>query len=99
VEALLTLQPIIDEDSEVEMLDTAWFQELSLLSWGSGDAEKAAIALDRALAVLDEEREVLGGVSYWTFQETTPREYRADCEEMRRMIRGEPVRPAFLGPR
>jgi hypothetical protein len=53
-------------------------------------------ALDQALAKVGELADL--GVSSWTFQETMAGEYRKDCEEMRRMIRGEPVRPAFLGP-
>jgi tetratricopeptide (TPR) repeat protein len=95
-EAILALQPVLDADAGD--LATAWFQELALLFWGAGDPERASDALDQALARLDEQGEVLDDVSYWTFQETTPREYRFDCEEMRRMIRGEPVRPAFLAP-
>jgi MinD-like ATPase involved in chromosome partitioning or flagellar assembly len=97
-QALLTFQPVL-EWTQGENLDTIWFQKLALLHWGAGDTKKATDALDQALDTLDETGEVIDGVSYWSFQETTPREYRQDCEEMRRMIRGEAVQPAFLTPR
>ena len=84
-------------DANVEDLDTADFQKVALLHWGAGELEKAAAALDHALARLNETGNILDGVSYWTFQPTTPREYLADCAEIRRLIRGEPILPAFLG--
>ncbi len=86
------------------------FQDISLLHWGSGDAQKAAHSLDQALGILnrlcgafvrtggDHDLEVDPGVSSWSFQEGVVSEYRQDLEEMRRMFHGEPLRPAFLGP-
>jgi MinD-like ATPase involved in chromosome partitioning or flagellar assembly/tetratricopeptide (TPR) repeat protein len=91
------LPPGTSEDS-VELAATD-FQCLSLLWWGIGDSGKASALLDEAIRRLEENNESdLDGRSYWTFGETTPREFLYDCEEQRRMIRGEPVRPAFLGP-
>jgi cellulose biosynthesis protein BcsQ len=79
----------------------AGHQRLSLLSWGIGDSEKASALLDRAL----EESTKTGfisyrerGVSNWTFREASALEFRQHCEEQRRMIQGEPVQPAFIGP-
>jgi hypothetical protein len=37
-------------------------------------------------------------VSNWTFREASAHEFREHFEEQRRMIQGEPLRPAFLGP-
>jgi MinD-like ATPase involved in chromosome partitioning or flagellar assembly len=71
-------------------------QRLSLLHWGIGDTDRASVFLDRAL----EESGSAGlyrGVSEWTFQTASVHEFRQHCEEQGRMIRGEPIRPAFLG--
>ena len=78
----------------------SWFQDLSLLHWGAGDIQEAAAAQQNAVSILGDPSNLRFdiGISSWTFQESTVQEYRHDCEEMRRMIRGEPVRPAFLGP-
>jgi MinD-like ATPase involved in chromosome partitioning or flagellar assembly/tetratricopeptide (TPR) repeat protein len=88
LQALRACQPALESTSH---------QSLSLLYWGAGDRAKAADTIDQALAELDE---TYGGgdVSYWTFCPATACEYRQDCEEIRRMIQGEAVRPAFLGP-
>jgi tetratricopeptide (TPR) repeat protein len=74
-------------------------QRISLLYWGIGDAEKASDRLDRAVeesnktgSISDRER----GVSNWTFRTASVFEFRQHCEEMRRMIQGEPIHPAFL---
>jgi MinD-like ATPase involved in chromosome partitioning or flagellar assembly len=74
-------------------------QRLSLLHWGIGDTDRASVFLDRALEESSDDRGLLRGVSGWTFQEASVHEFRHHCEEQRRMIRGEPVRPAFLGAR
>ncbi|HTU20137.1 MAG TPA: ParA family protein [Gemmataceae bacterium] len=79
----------------------AHFQRMSLLYWGIGDSENASALLDRALAEFDKTgliSEGEGGVSNWTFREAAAHEFRQHCEEQRRMIQGEPIRPAFLGP-
>jgi tetratricopeptide (TPR) repeat protein len=86
-------------EGNADDLDPAFFQEVSLLYWMVGDVSRAAEALDHALTRLDEtDGKIMAGISSWTFGETTPREFRSDCEQQRRMIRGEPIRPAFLGP-
>jgi MinD-like ATPase involved in chromosome partitioning or flagellar assembly len=71
----------------------------ALVLWGLGLTEEAAAAVNQALANLEQwvdEGGINPGISYWTFQKTTPREYRADCEELQRMIGGDSIRPAFL---
>lgn len=114
VQALRAYEPIMDYNPFSSMLGDeedpydcssfkfygSWFQDLSLLYWGAGDTQKAEEALGKALAGLGEPGDLVFdlGVSSWTFRETTVLEYRKDCEEIRRMIHGERVRPAFLGP-
>jgi MinD-like ATPase involved in chromosome partitioning or flagellar assembly len=71
-------------------------QRLSLLYWGVGDADRASAFLDRAFEE-SSNRGLLRGVSGWTFREASAHEFRQHCEEQRRMILGEPVRPPFLG--
>ncbi|HEY7428959.1 MAG TPA: AAA family ATPase [Gemmataceae bacterium] len=71
-------------------------QRLSLLYWSIGDANRASAFLDRALEE-SSKRGLHRGVSNWTFREASVHEFRQHCEEQRRMIQGEPVRPAFLG--
>jgi MinD-like ATPase involved in chromosome partitioning or flagellar assembly/tetratricopeptide (TPR) repeat protein len=79
------------------------YQDLSLLYCGVGDRRNAEDALNKALHELGKAGEAGDleydlGVSSWTFQETTVSEYRNDCEQLRHMISGDPIRPAFLGP-
>jgi hypothetical protein len=97
--ALTLLRPTHDKLEGQAARD---LQRLSLLYWAIGDSEQASTLLDRAL----EESDRAGfisyrerGVSNWTFREASAHEFRQHCEEQRRMIRGEPVRPGFLGPR
>jgi tetratricopeptide (TPR) repeat protein len=71
-------------------------QRLSLLYWSIGDTDRASSFLDRALEE-SSKRGLHRGVSNWTFREASVHEFRQHCEEQRRMIQGEPVRPAFLG--
>jgi MinD-like ATPase involved in chromosome partitioning or flagellar assembly len=71
-------------------------QRLSMLYWSVGDANRASAFLDRALEE-SSKRGLHRGVSNWTFREASVHEFRQHCEEQRRMIQGEPVRPAFLG--
>jgi MinD-like ATPase involved in chromosome partitioning or flagellar assembly len=71
-------------------------QRLSLLYWGIGDSQKALTFLNRALEESRNEG-LVRGVSDWTFREASVHEFHQHCEEQRRMILGEPVRPAFLG--
>jgi MinD-like ATPase involved in chromosome partitioning or flagellar assembly len=86
--------------SKFEEGTAADLQRMSLLYWGIGDLEKASVLLERALEVsnktcLISDRE--HGVSNWTFRTASVHEFQQHCEEMRRMIQGEPIRPAFLG--
>jgi hypothetical protein len=89
----------------------AWFQDLALLHWGAGDGQSALAALDKALAWLGKSGQFqhmrwdfesglypVLVVSSWTFQRWSESDFRKGCEEMRRMINGQPVCPAFLGP-
>ncbi|MBY0523592.1 MAG: AAA family ATPase [Gemmataceae bacterium] len=88
-------------------LDRAWnlqsigpprdLQRLALLHWGLRDTDKAFALLDGAV---DNHWSIglFQGVSWWTFRESSFHEFRRDCDEMRRMFRGEPLQPAFLGP-
>jgi MinD-like ATPase involved in chromosome partitioning or flagellar assembly len=94
----LALRESILAKYEIEEIDPLDFQEMALLMWGIGDIAGASRAIDEAINSLERTGEILDGISYWTFAETTPTEFRKDCEQMRRMIRGEPVRPSFLGP-
>lgn len=71
-------------------------QRLSLLYWSIGDANRASSFLDRALEESNK-RGLHRSVSNWTFREASVHEFRQHCEEQRRMIQGEPIRPAFLG--
>jgi hypothetical protein len=71
-------------------------QRLSLLYWGVGDADRASTFLERAVEE-SSNKGLLRGVSDWTFREASVHEFRQHCEEQRRMILGEPVRPPFLG--
>jgi MinD-like ATPase involved in chromosome partitioning or flagellar assembly len=71
-------------------------QRLSLLYWSIGDTDRASSFLDRALEE-SSKRGLHRGVSNWTFREASVHEFRQHCEEQRRMIQGESVRPAFLG--
>jgi MinD-like ATPase involved in chromosome partitioning or flagellar assembly len=73
------------------------FQRLSLLCWGLGDKRLALVNLDNALAALDTAHG-FPAISCWTFREASVQEFRQHCEEQRRMICGEPIRPSFLGP-
>jgi hypothetical protein len=68
-------------------------QEASLLLFGIGDKDDASAFLDHAVKGPN-----YTGISWWTFREASPAEFRQHCEEQRRMIQGEPIRPAFLGP-
>jgi tetratricopeptide (TPR) repeat protein len=75
-------------------------QRMSLLYWGIGDAEKACALLDRALEKASKTGLISSGergISNWTFREASAHEFCQHCEEQRRMIQGEPLRPAFLG--
>jgi MinD-like ATPase involved in chromosome partitioning or flagellar assembly len=68
-------------------------QRITVLYWAIGDADRASNFLDRVLEV----PRACRGVCQWTFQNASDHEFRQHCEEMRRMIQGEPIRPPFLG--
>jgi MinD-like ATPase involved in chromosome partitioning or flagellar assembly len=97
-----TLSPQLCLEASEYLPDTGAtsFQRLSLLCWGLGDEDGKRLALvnlDYALAALDTAHG-FPAISCWTFREASVQEFRQHCEEQRRMIRGEPVRPAFLEP-
>jgi hypothetical protein len=103
-QALLAFQPLLVEaDNNSYEFNFPIFQAYSLLALGVGDTGAAASALDRAHFELggggeeDLFAHIRYCVSYWSFQETTLQECHQDCAKMRRMIEGEPIRPAFLG--
>jgi MinD-like ATPase involved in chromosome partitioning or flagellar assembly len=66
-----------------------------LLLWGAGRGSEVLPLLDKA----NDEVKVglLRPYSIWRLREVSPDEFEKDCLQFRRMIDGEPVRPAFLG--
>ncbi len=94
-----TLSPDLcwEAADHVPSTGAANFQRLSLLYWGAGKKAAALANLDEALAALDTARG-FPVISCWTFREASVHEFRQHCEEMRRMIQGEPLQPAFLRP-
>jgi len=94
-----TLSPDLcwEAADQVPSIGAANFQRLSLLYWGAGKKEEALGNLDHALATLANGRG-FPAISCWTFREASMHEFRQHCEQQRRMIQGEPLRPAFLGP-
>jgi tetratricopeptide (TPR) repeat protein len=66
-----------------------------LVLWRAGQIAEAIQTLDRIVAKFKENPWQM--VSYWTFRRVPPDQYLADCQQFRRMIQGEPIRPAFLG--
>jgi MinD-like ATPase involved in chromosome partitioning or flagellar assembly len=65
------------------------------LLWRVGKIPEALHLLD-----LDEKQVESRGelaFSYWRCRFVYPEKYREDCQQLRRMIQGEPIRPAFLG--
>ncbi len=69
---------------------------LWLLLWGAGRGIEVLPLLD------DAETEVKDGrrrpFSIWRLQEVSTDLFLGDCQQFRRMIHGEPIRPPFLGP-
>jgi hypothetical protein len=95
--ALELFRAVLDKFERQAAVD---LQRMSILYWIIGDSEKALALLDIALKAANETglrpfkvREV----SSWTFREASVYEFRQHCEEIRRMFRGEAIRPAFLG--
>src|SRR5439155_15604481 len=79
--------PLADLDPEV----------LPLVLWGAGNIQEA---LDR---ISQGEKWARAShrptFSYWRYRLVSAEQYLDDCRQLRRMIQGEPVRPAFLeGP-
>lgn len=92
-----TLSPdlCMEAEDHVPTTGATNFQRLSLLYWGAGEKRAALGKLDDALTTLDTARG-FPAISCWTFREASVHEFRQHCEEQRRMIQGEPIRPAFL---
>jgi len=68
---------------------------MCLMLWQAGQIAEAIQTLDR---IVERSKEnPLQMFSYWTFRRVSPYQYLADCQQFRRMIQGEPIRPAFLG--
>ncbi|MBI2803815.1 MAG: AAA family ATPase [Planctomycetes bacterium] len=66
------------------------------LLWGIGDTTAALAHLEIAeKQALTEKDEIH---SLWRLRDCTWQEYLNDCKLLRRLIQGEPLRPAFLGP-
>lgn len=66
-----------------------------LMLWRLGQLAEATQTLDRVVEKF--KPYPFHTVSYWTFRCVPPEQYLADCQQFRRMIQGEPIRPAFLG--
>jgi hypothetical protein len=65
-----------------------------LLLWGAGRGAEVLPLLDKAeKEVMEDQRRPF---SIWRFREVEPGQFQEDCKQFRRMIEGEPVRPAFL---
>ena len=67
-----------------------------LLLWGAGRGLEVLPLLDKAVEEVNQWRR--RPFSIWRFREVLPSEFLEDCQQIRRMIQGEPLRPEFLGP-
>ncbi len=67
----------------------------ALFLWRLGDTAKALGVLEQ---VANEAREdPQPRFSYWRYRQVSPDQYLQDCQELRRLIQGAAIRPAFLG--
>lgn len=76
-------------------MDAHSHQVNALASWRLGDIPRAQQEIEAAIKWMD--RHGRDSFSCWRYREAPPLEFRKDCEQIRRMIQGEPIRPTFLG--
>jgi MinD-like ATPase involved in chromosome partitioning or flagellar assembly len=67
----------------------------ALAAWRLGDIPRAQQEIEAAIAWM--RRHGRDSFSWWRYAEAPPPEFLEDCEQIRRLIQGEAVRPAFLG--
>jgi tetratricopeptide (TPR) repeat protein len=67
----------------------------ALALWRLGNPSKAREEIEIAIKWMTQHRR--NRFSCWRYGEASPSEFLEDCQQIRRMIQGEPVRPAFLG--
>jgi MinD-like ATPase involved in chromosome partitioning or flagellar assembly len=79
-----------------DLLHGFWYYSNWLLLWGVGKGRDVLPLIDQA------KQEVKVGrrraFSIWRLREVSLDEFLADCEQFRRLIDGQPIRPAFLEP-
>lgn len=64
--------------------------------WRLGRIQEALRNLNQVEEINNDRSQSL--FSSWTFREVSPDQFREECRQLRRMIQGESIRPAFLGP-
>ncbi len=67
----------------------------ALASWRLRDEPRALQEIEAAIQWM--KRRGRDCFSCWRYASASPSEFLEDCHEIRRMIQGEPIRPAFLG--
>jgi hypothetical protein len=85
----------LEAERQDGMLESEYPGAKLWLLWRVGKIPEALRLLD-----LDEKQVESRGelaFSFWRCRFVYPEKYREDCRLMRRMIEGEPIRPAFLG--
>jgi cellulose biosynthesis protein BcsQ len=66
----------------------------ALASWRLGDISRAQQEIETAIQWM--ERHGMDRFSCWRYQLASPLEFLEDCHQIKRLIQGEPVQPAFL---
>jgi MinD-like ATPase involved in chromosome partitioning or flagellar assembly len=84
-----------NDGSEGRELETNHPDAKALVLWRLGKQAEALSVLDRATEQATKSPEPR--FSYWRYREVSPDQFVQDCQQLRRMIQGEPLRPAFLG--
>lgn len=87
---------ILEKDSvrEVPAQSPAYYQGLALIWWRLGEISKAGQCLETAAEMARQQNQPL--FSCWCYQVIAPDQFQDDCQQIRRLIAGEPLRPAFL---
>jgi hypothetical protein len=83
-------------ESGAEVLGQLGLQAVALVFWRIGQAADASECLERAEQRAQGETEEI--FSWWWLRDVSVGQYLDDCQLLRRMFQGEPLRPAFLGP-
>jgi MinD-like ATPase involved in chromosome partitioning or flagellar assembly len=91
--------------SDEQFLINWGFQAVALLSWGAGNVADAIEHLKqaehRARAQTDDSFSSENAdkvFSVWRLSNVSIEQFMEDCQMLRRMFQGEPLRPTFLGP-